>query len=237
MKLLTFLLEIYKEEYELNLKEGEIKTTPVGRTVDILNRKFKDHIRFRYDKEKNYFFATTTKETSISELNDLLRDSNNLGWFPSFIESKEYKGKYLKKYAEYYINDGTPISLHFEAKFDIAIDKYPKILYHITPTKNSTKIEKIGLSPRSKEKASSHPERVYLAKTEEDAEKLANQFKEKTGIKDYTIFSIDTGLIPGEYFRLYQDPNYRDGGYYTLNNIPPIALKKIKDIEVKPTFG
>ena len=32
MKLLKILLEAYKEEYELNLQEGLIKTTNIGKT-------------------------------------------------------------------------------------------------------------------------------------------------------------------------------------------------------------
>ncbi len=35
--------------------------------------------------------------------------------------------------------------------------------------------------------------------------------------------------IPGDYLRLYTDPNYTSG-FYTLNNIPPQAIEKIKEI-------
>ncbi len=36
MKLLKILLEVYKEEYDLNIQEGLIKTTPIGEAVYIL---------------------------------------------------------------------------------------------------------------------------------------------------------------------------------------------------------
>ena len=42
MKLLKILLETYKEEYELNLQEGLIKTTNIGKTLNILQKAFPD---------------------------------------------------------------------------------------------------------------------------------------------------------------------------------------------------
>jgi hypothetical protein len=56
-------------------------------------------------------------------------------------------------------------------------------------------------------------------------------FYQKTGIKDWTILKIKTDMIPGDYLKLYTDPNYPQG-YYTLNNIPPQAIEKIKDINI-----
>ena len=40
MKLLKILLDTHKEEYDLNLKEGLIKSTELGKTVGILKRNF-----------------------------------------------------------------------------------------------------------------------------------------------------------------------------------------------------
>ena len=42
MDLLKILLEVYKEEYDLNLKEGLIKTTNIGKTINLLKKYFPD---------------------------------------------------------------------------------------------------------------------------------------------------------------------------------------------------
>ena len=56
-------------------------------------------------------------------------------------------------------------------------------------------------------------------------------FYQKTGETLWGLIKIDTTKIPGEYLKLYKDPNY-DNGYYTLNNIPPQSIQKVKLIFV-----
>jgi hypothetical protein len=223
MKLLNLLLEIYKKEYDLNLKEGLTKTTNIGKTLNILEKKYLS--KFIFTKSKNSFYIKTFNTNINTLLNGIIKDANNLGWFPSFMETEEYTGKWDKTY----FKEGE-IKLRFEAKFDEEIiEKIPKILYHITPTQNVDKILKIGLVPKSRSKASYHPDRVYLSKGLEDIENLGEMFYQKTGIKNWTILKINTDLVPGDYLRLYTDPNYISG-FYTLNNIPPQAIEKIKEI-------
>jgi hypothetical protein len=36
MKLIDLLFEVYKEEFELNLKEGLSKTVNIGKTINLL---------------------------------------------------------------------------------------------------------------------------------------------------------------------------------------------------------
>lgn len=222
MKLLYILLEKYKDEYKLNLKEGLIKTTNIGKTLNILDKKYSS--KFIFTRSKNSFYIKSF-HTNIDILNNLIKDANILGWFPSYIETKEYNGKWDEKF----FKEGE-IELRFEAKFDEEIiEKIPEFLYHITPIQNSDKILKIGLVPKSRSKASYHPDRVYLSKDLEDIENLGEMFYQKTGIKNWSILKINTNLIPGGYFKIYKDPNYKQG-YYTLNNIPPLAIEKIKEI-------
>jgi len=226
MKLLKLLLEIYKEEYNLNLTEGLIKTTNIGKTLNILEKKYSS--KFIFSNFKNSF-SIKTFSTDINALNNgIIKDANNLGWFPSYVETEEYTGKWNEKY----FKEGE-IKLRFEAKFDEEIvENIPDILYHITPTQNADKILKIGLVPKSRSKASYHPDRVYLSKDLKDVENLGEMFFQKTGINDWTILKIKTDMVPGDYLKLYTDPNYKQG-YYTLNNIPAQAIEKIKDINIK----
>ena len=143
------------------------------------------------------------------------------------METEKYTGNWDKKY----FKEGE-IKLRFEAKFDEeVVENVPSILYHITPTQNANKILSIGLVPKSRSKASYHPDRVYLSKDLEDIENLGEMFYQKTGIKNWTILKIETDIIPGDYLKLYTDPNYKQG-YYTLNNIPPQAIEKVKEINL-----
>jgi len=245
MKLLTFLLEIYKEEYELNLKEGEIKSIPIGQSIDILHRRFPKYEIYSEIDENTFEISILKNRDAFSpkDAADLLDLLNNLGWFISYMKLHSNTNRLEDRYNKNTFLDSIKnknihsIFLICEAKFDFKVNKIPKTLYHIAPLDNWKKIETIGLVPKSRSKASYHPDRVYLAKTQLGVEQLANQMYNKTGVKKYVILKINTDVIPGGYFKLYQDPNYIKAGYYTLNNIPPLAIEKIKDIEVKPTFG
>ncbi len=225
MKLLKILLEAYKEEYELNLQEGLIKTTNIGKTLNILEKKYSS--KFIFTKSKNSFYIKTFSTNINTLLKGIIKDADTLGWFPSFMETEKYTGNWDKKY----FKEGE-IKLRFEAKFDEeVVENVPSILYHITPTQNADKILSIGLVPKSRSKASYHPDRVYLSKDLEDIENLGEMFYQKTGIKNWTILKIETDIIPGDYLKLYTDPNYKQG-YYTLNNIPPQAIEKVKEINL-----
>ena len=225
MKLLDILLETYKVEYKLNLKEGLIKTTNIGKTLNILKKKYSS--KFIFTRSENSFYIKTFNTNINTLLDGIIKDANTLGWFPSFIETEEYTGKWDEKY----FKEGE-IKLRFEAKFDEeVVENIPSILYHVTPTQNADKILNIGLVPKSRSKASYHPDRVYLSKDLKDIENLGEMFYQKTGIKNWTILKIETDMIPGGYLKVYTDPNYVQG-YYTLNNIPPQAIKKVKDIEL-----
>jgi hypothetical protein len=226
MKLLKILLEIYREEYYLNLKEGLIKTTNIGQTISILNKKFLNKYNFNLSKDKNSF-SISTFHFKLDNLQQLINQAETLGWFPSWIEMDKYTGKFNLDI----IKDGDEGKIIFEAKFDIKIDNIPNILYHLSPKQNWEKISKIGLVPKSRSKASYHPERVYLGKTEKDIISLAPLFHQKTGNKEYVVLKINTELIPGDYLQLYKDPNFKNG-YYTLNNIPFNVIEKVKEINL-----
>ena len=228
MKLLKILLSTYKYEYKLNLKEGLIKTTELGKTVSILKKQFPDWLFASNTDGFNIYLENCTKE----QLDKLIQLTNNLGWFPSYIRSDSYTGKYNYKIFEKSFKTGNTVecNVEFEAKYDFVIEKIPTLLYHVTPKQNLDKIKQVGLIPKSRSKASYHPERVYLTKNISDCKKLTNMFYKKTGIKEWSIIEIDTSKIPGDYFRLYEDPNFRTRGYYTLNNIPPISIEEVDEV-------
>jgi hypothetical protein len=243
MKLLDLLLEVYKEEYELNLKEGLTKTTEIGQAVNILKKQFPDWI-FQYDKgDKDFTIEILRIKNGINldSFEKLLPLLNNLGYFISYMEIYgddrgrrfEIKDKYDEKIVKnsFQNQDIYSIYLECEAKFDQTVNKIPEFLYHVAPLKNWEKIEKIGLVPKSRSKKAFHPDRVYLGKDEKNTLSLAPKFYQITGIKEWVLLKIDTKSIPGDYFKLYYDPNFKYG-FYTLNNIPPYAIEKIKNINI-----
>ena len=85
--------------------------------------------------------------------------------------------------------------------------------------------------PKSRSKKAYHPERVYLGKDEKTTSNLAPQFYQLSGTKEWVLLKIDTNAVPGDYLKLYYDSAFKYG-YYTLNNIPPQAIEKIKNIEL-----
>jgi hypothetical protein len=239
MKLLKILLETYKEEYELNLKEGLIKTTPIGEAIYILKKQFPNWI-FQYEKgDKDFTIEILRIKNGIQPeyLEKLIPLLNNLGYFISYIEIYGDDIKIKDRYNEKIVKNSFQnskihsIYLECEAKFDQKVNKIPEFLYHIAPLKSWEKIKKIGLVPKSRSKRSFHPERVYLGKDEENTIKLAPKFYQETGLNEWVVLRIDTNMIPGEYLRLYYDPNFKHG-YYTLNNIPPQAIEKVKEINL-----
>lgn len=235
--MLNILLEIYKDEYELNLKEGLIKTTPIGEAIYILKKQFSEWI-FQYDKGDKIFTIEILKiedGIKLEYFEKLLPLLNNLGYFISYMEIYGDNIKIEDKYNEQVVKNSFQnkkihsIYLECEAKFDQKVNKIPEFLYHVAPSRNWEKIQQIGLVPKSRSKKSLHPERVYLGKDEKNTTALAPKFYQIEGIKDWVLLKIKTNNVPGGYLRLYYDPNFKYG-YYTLNNIPPQAIEKIKDI-------
>jgi hypothetical protein len=246
MRLLNILLNLYKEEYELNLKEGLIKTTPVGEAINIIKKSFPNWF-FQYDKgDKDFTIEILRIKEGIQPeyFEKLLPLLNNLGYFISYIEiysnwdpitknAVEIKDKYNEKIVKNAFQNPKTHSIYLscEAKFDQKVNKIPEFLYHVAPLRNWEKIQQTGLVPKSRSKKAYHPERVYLGKDEKSTIDLASKFYQTTGLKDWILLQIDTNTVPGDYLKLYYDPNYKYG-YYTLNNIPPQSIEKIKDIKL-----
>jgi hypothetical protein len=237
MELLKLLLEIYKEEYDLNLKEGLIKTTPIGEAIFILKKQFPNWL-FQYEKGDKDFTIEILKikdGIQLKYFEKLLSLLNNLGYFISYIEIYGDDIKIKDKYNEKVVKNAFQnpkihsIYLECEAKFDQKVNKIPEFLYYVAPLRSWEKIQKIGLVPKSRSKKAYHPERIYLGKDEKNTSDLAPKFYQFEGIKDWVLLKINTNMVPGDYLRLYYDPNFKYG-YYTLNNIPPQAIEKIKEI-------
>jgi hypothetical protein len=220
------IFETYKEEFEIY--EGLITSRPLHTVISILSKKYTVKANYTHNTfSLRYIFLNDIK-TAKKQLQEILAITNNLGWFPAFISSYNESNTYtnskysIEDFTNFIDNNFLEILFTFEAKYDIPVEKYPSILYHVCNINVADKILKYGLSPKTRSKKAYHPERIYITKTLNDAYLIANNFKTETQ-KDFAILKIDTKTVK-DYLQLFKDPNFIERGYYTLNHITPYCL-------------
>lgn len=218
---MDFLNHMFEDFYKESaiMYEGLIFTHPLFKSFNIIKR---EGYKIKVSKDSNTFNVKFLGDKKL--WNDLLKLTNNLGWFPSYIWYGNKKYKYLKRLVDNLLIKNIFFVIRFEAKYDIEIDEIPKKLYHITPKVYLDKILKIGLTPKSKQKLSYHPDRIYLSESIKEIIKLSKKLKIMSGHKEYILLEIDQDL--SEHLKLFKDPNF-NYGFYTLNNISPASIKVI----------
>ena len=182
------------ETFVNQLDEGLIKTYPIDKVVSYVQRKLnltdKD-ISINKDY-KSYSIAVKKylDQNIIDEVDKILSMG---GYFCSF----EYNNVlyYFKKF-----EDNIFDKLKKENKI--------KYFYHITPSKNDTKIQRIGLIPVNKNNEYNYPERIYLLSDENLTNKIS-------------FFKRFAEHLPTAY-------DY--DAYFTMDNIKPEYLNKIYEI-------
>ena len=195
-----------------------------------------------FDIDVNYiddYFKITFYKLRDTTLEWLIQRCETLGYFPSvfridsrnIISAKNIDDfvSQIKKYKIPVIY--TEICIRFETWLDNAIEDIPEILYHIFRYLDVDKIKRYGICPKSKNKISFHPDRIYLIVDLNNVSMILNSFKDIDVSKNidikYTIAKIDTTKIPEDHkFLLRYDPNY-EGGYYTNQNISPMWITEI----------
>lgn len=193
--------------------EGLITTHPIDKSINIIKRRF-PYLNVEKEDDGEIYI-----EGEMKELKTYLPLFNNLGYFISkFIIDNTW----IKEFDE----DTKPIALFLEPKYDLKIEPIPNILYHVSPITFKDKISKIGFIPKTGNKLSNHPDRIYLTDKLDIALYFGMNIKKEQNI-GYCIYEID-----GKYLNnLYSDINLKEGGYYTLENISPKYFKLIKIIE------
>lgn len=145
------------------------------------------------------------------------------------------------------VNNLSYVGLVLESNFDNKLENNYQSLFHVTKKEHLDSILKLGLSPRSNNRLSVHPDRVYLAFNKQilindtikfqDSDnkehiKYINHLngKEQKYFPDFTYVLLE---IKDKNIKLYQDPNYKNG-CFTLENINPENITYLQDIEYKP---
>ena len=195
---------------KLAIKEGLIFSYPIDKTISIIKKKFpKFDIMLGDDGD---IFIECQPPDKLSEYLPLI---TNLGYF---ISNVTLDGK---NWCSDFDNEAKPIAFFIEPKYDLEVTNNFDKLYHVSPLKFKNKIQRIGLVPKSMNKISKHPDRIYLMN---DITR-ANEFGSYLLLKGepYCIWEIDVKCISA----IYSDINMRDNGFYTLSNISFRCMKLI----------
>ena len=231
---------IIEEDYFI-IYEGLVKTTMLDKTRVLIERLFSTYGLYWRDKieidEKSDTLLVDILdfEGDTNKIDGFLKYVNNLGYFISIIYfkkkgetkliDKEYDINFLISKSKEYKNLNNLIVV-LEANFDIE-RPVPEKLYHVTRQEVLEKIKQIGIVPKSKSKKSTHPERIYFAKTYDDTYDIYGNFKKEAPDQKFAILEINTSKV--NHIRVFDDPNYKGFGLYGLVNIPPNAIKIVKE--------
>ena len=201
----------------LAVVEGLIHTHPIDKSVNVLKIRFPELIIEVEDDGEIYI-----ENQPSQKLEKYIPIITNLGYFISKlkIDGQEW----IKEYN----NDTKPIAFILEAKYDYQVE-IPETLYHASPIRFKDKIVKFGLTPKTGNKLSNHPERIYLTDDLNKAIDFGNYLREEEDSEwyknGYCVYSVKGICIS----KLYSDVNFRKGGFYTLNNIKSENIKLIKE--------
>lgn len=229
---------IYKniKDFEKALYEGLISTHNITTSVQILSNWYEV-------MTKNFNIIILDNDTFKIEIEDkittslfeiLIKDINNLGYFPSLIYLKNEQNMTNRfKYDFDKINNIIMskniigIILICEKKFDNIVE-ISNVIYHVCKEQNIQKILKIGLCPKRKSRISDHPERIYFCLNIQTCNDLINRFKKNDLLNNlpeqkYKILEIDTSKLKDVVFR--NDPNLNKYGVYTYDNIPKLYIQ------------
>lgn len=217
--------------------EGLIHSVSLHKFDDLVSRWaiVNDKIKIKFSRWSEKIHIVFLSPPSADELDNLLKLINNLGWYVSVYSLKNKSG-WIKFDRDNFTTNEILINLQsfqIEAKFDLDISDWDfDVLYHVTPSVNDSKIQKIGLVPKNVNKIAYHPERIYFAKSPEAMEIIAKQFnKLDPELDHFSVYEIDikSAMKDNPHLRLFKDPNFGDG-IYTLSNIHPKHIKFLRAV-------
>ena len=216
-------LEIFKEQ----INEGLYKTYP----VDFVLKHFRKYIGFSTDwKEfvRNFpncpgFITNVVGENGNEYIEFVAIDNQEL--LEKADKALNLCG-YYKAFCEPYGDCKGYVQSGYEKRHDVPIKLKSNKLYHITRRESIPKIKREGLVPKSRNKQTYHPERIYFFTKDygkNGFETIAKNLYGNSSTFGYVIFEIDTNKLNDVTF--HYDVNTQDG-VYTTDNIPPDAIKK-----------
>jgi len=234
------------------LKEFISQTIEADKTSKELDKRF-PALDISINIESPKVFSISLPKSAFKYWSEIYKFLDTFGWYPSYIAlvTEDFFGGFLKdrgKYSNESMNimmksadDEDAIQIQMEAKYDT--EQQPeKYYYHLVPDIYLDKVELKGLTPKTKSKIATHPERVYLLNpdNEDEYEKVANMLystipseEAKAKVKNYYLLRIDADALKDK-VKFYDDPNFRigNGAVWTYQNIAPKYIEKIETIPV-----
>lgn len=224
-------IDLYKDfisKYEpFNINEGLIKSQEPIIVMSIMPRLLRaSGINFILDNTATGQIFIEVENIKQENLNFIFSLIGNFGYYGSDMIlngiDRKFNSEEIDSWFKLY--DTINITIFIEPYYDRNIKIIPQILYHVTPIKYIEKILKNGLSPKNKDKISTHPPRVSLGFNKNKTISLGKSLRSSSSYIDelWELLEIDTTKIND--FKIYQDPNFKSG-CYSLNYIPPSAIK------------
>ena len=234
------------------LKEFLSQTIEADKTSKELDKRF-PALDISVDIESPKVFNMKLPKLAFKYWSEISKFLDTFGWYPSYIAlaTEDFFGNFLKdrgKYSNELMNDLMKsaddedfIQVQMEAKYDT--EQQPeKYYYHLVPDVFLNSVELKGLTPKTKSKIATHPERVYLLNpgNEDEFENIANMLYDKTPsketkskIENYHLLRINADAIKDK-VKFYNDPNFLigNGAVWTYQNIAPKYIEKIATIPV-----
>jgi len=238
--LLSDLIKQHLDEKSLN--EGLETSYPADFIVDYLNKQLSsgkfsigNKIRDNFEKKNPKGIIWHTNSPSTEKLERIETQLKLFGWyFSSFTQlSINPTSNRFSDYPKEEIKD--VVDFIIEPKYDIELSyqDLSSVMYHVIPNQNKEKIEKIGLIPKTKEKVSNHPDRIYFSPKKSDIDVLLKTKKFTEDNKIFSIFQFNCHDFlkkhPNRKFMI--DPNFKNS-IYSVDNISPIFLKFEKDVKI-----
>lgn len=202
---------------KMMIGEGLIMTHNILKVNDFLNKYMSKKWNVFIDENRGIIgFSPKTDDKNIDYLSTYM---NNMGYFLSsfYIGNNPLGPNYKDK-------DWT--SIKFEAKFDMERAVYGSYIYHVTGKKYLSKILKNGLIPKTKNKITGHPDRIYLTDKIESAKQIATIFKTGDFMAEPILLRISVWKLFIKYMTDQQFPD----GFYTTQNIPPQNIEVLENI-------
>lgn len=224
---------------DVSLNEGLLMTYPADRVVKYIWNKLhldKDDINVLIDDGVYIIVEDKLEQNILDDIDKILK----LGGY--YMANQEDGAFFYERKFEEDIFD--------ELKKSGNIDYF----YHLTPSINDKKIQKLGLIPKSKNYRYNYPDRIYLLLNNEPnflyrmcktlydpiyfrlkmmvlKNKIDKDIFDRKRIKEYSVYRIDFSKV--ENIKLYKDPNARDfDSYFTMDNIRPEWIEKIDEIKL-----
>lgn len=251
-KISTYKLFENLFKIEQKLEEGLILTHDIHKSKKALDNIF-DFDNLSYTEIiNNKIYVYLNNENSKIDINtfaNFLILINNLGYYVAKLNLyNQYNNKYsmsLDKFKENYFNSNSFLNIKkmeiiIEPKYDITHKLKSNTLYHVTEERYLDRIKKYGLILKSKNTRSEYPERIYLVYNIDDANHYIKNKKNyylynnkfyntKDKFQETNFITLKIELPEDNDLIFYEDPNFKDKGIYTYDNINPKYIKIIKN--------